>query len=296
MPELHVEDRLLVTDATHFRDYILTRYTPRCDPKGALHPASLLRHLLRQHHMLSCWPMLEGLRAVLGPEETVWGFKLGKAGASLELYLYNFTSNGSGNRKSTTALAKALQPWLRFETTVEETQPYFMCSFEVTAEGIANSDGGQFRIYVGTGEEAREPGGFSYRLEDGATAVENHYAFYRADDPRAMQDAVRRVVASPRSGAQACWGTLLPKWLREDCFTVCYAVKPRADGLYYSRIGTDALARFLARHGYGSIADVLRHHRQGFAALRWDLGFDYAASSSGTTSLAVDKIGIHGVW
>lgn len=293
--ELSSDDRRPVTAETKFRDYILTRYEPRCDPAGTLEGSSLLRHLLRSHGMLeAAWPILERLRDHLGPDETVWGFKLGPAGASLELYLYNFDATGEHPR-STVALAEALEEHLRFAATIDEAQPYFMCSFELTPAGLASGDGGAFRIYVASGDEAREACGFSFRVEGDGTHLENHYWFYRCDQPAALEDVVRRVVASPRAGGRAAWGGLLPRWLRDDCFTVCYAVKPRADGLYYARIGTEALARFLGRHGHPDLAGLLSHHRADFAALRWDLGFDFAAASPSATSLSIDKIAIHGV-
>lgn len=299
--ELRPNDRRSVTSTTRFRDYILTAYEPRTDPTGALAPSSLLRYLLRTHGMLEAtWPVLERLAAHLGPDETVWGFKLGPSGPSLELYLYNFDASvdagiGASHPRSTTALAATLRDHVRFAATVDEAQPYFMCSFELTPQGLAAGDGGAFRIYVGSGDEGREACGFSFRVEPDATVLENHYWFYRRDQLAAVEDAVRRLIASPRAGGRGCWGALVPRWLREDCFTLCYAVKPRADGLYYARIATPALARFLALHGHPALAALLRHHATDFAPLRWDLGFDFCAASPSAEALTIDKLAIHGV-
>jgi hypothetical protein len=294
---LHPDDRLFVTPATRLRDYILTPYEPAAPALGALHPKSLLRHLLRRYEMLAeVWPICEALREALGDDETVWGFKLGPAGPSLELYLYRFTNERGevDERKSTTNLAAILAPWIRFEALADEAQPYFMASFEIGAAAARARDGGAFRIYVGAGDEARHKGGFSYRVEHGATVLENHYAFYHPAEPNELADAVRRVMISPRAGAKPCWGTLLPRYLR-DCFTICVAVKPRADGLYFSRIGSAQLARFLRGH-HPPIASVLEAHAAELAPLRWDLGFDYAAPGKSATHVAIDKIGIHGVF
>ena len=293
--ELHPADRIAVRpDAAH-RDYILTPYEPPADPTGGLAPESLLRSMLRQEGMLdAALPILDALQEALGHDETVWGAKYGPAGFSVELYFYNFTQNDAGNPKSVSALKEALSPHLRFGSTVDESKPYFMCSFEFSAESLARGDGGCFRIYCRTGDEARREAGFSYRIDGSELVLENHYWFYEAAKPEELEDAVRRVVASPRSGSKSCWSTLLPKYLRE-CYTICYAVKPRHDSLYYSRIRTAQLARFLRRHGHAPLATLLTEHERDFAHLVWDLGFDFAAAP-GAAHLSIDKLGIHGIF
>lgn len=281
-------------DAAH-RDYILTPYEPVVDPAGGLAPESLLRAMLRQQGILDeALPILTALQEALGHDETVWGAKYGPSGFSVELYFYNFTQNGAGNPKSVTALKDALSGHLRFESELDERAPYFMCSFEFSGEALARGEGGCFRIYCRTGDEARREAGFSYRVQGGALVLENHYWFYEAAKNEELEDAVRRVVASPRSGGKACWSTLLPKYLRE-CHTICYAVKPRHDSLYYSRIRTGQLARFLKRHGHAPLAALLAEHERDFVHLVWDLGFDFSAAPS-DERIAIDKVGIHGIF
>ncbi|MEQ9319059.1 MAG: hypothetical protein RIF41_07855 [Polyangiaceae bacterium] len=293
--ELHPADRIAVRpDAAH-RDYILTPYEPPADPTGGLEPESLLRAMLRERGMLDgALPVIGALQEALGRDETVWGAKYGPSGFSVELYFYNFTQNEAGNPKSVTALKEALAPSLRFGSALDESKPYFMCSFEISEESLARGDGGHFRIYCRTGDEARREAGFSYRVEGSELVLENHYWFYEAAKTEELEDAVRRVVASPRSGAKPCWSVLLPKYLRE-CHTICYAVKPRHDSLYYSRIRTGQLARFLSRHGHAPLAALLREHERDFAHLVWDLGFDFCAAPS-AESLTIDKLGIHGIF
>ena len=98
-----------------------------------------------------------------------------------------------------------------------------------------------------------------------------------------------------RSGGKKAWALLLPKSLRDDCFTICYAVKPWHDALYYSRISTAQLARFLKRHRPGPILDALEAHSGDFAHVNWDLGFDFAADRPRAESISINKIGIYGV-
>jgi len=292
---LHPDDRLGVRPDTAHRDYILTPYEPPADPSGGLQPESLLRALLRQQDLLEpTLPIMGALQEALGHDETVWGAKYGPGGFSLELYFYNFTQNAADNAKSVTALREVLAPQLSFSSEMDESKPYFMCSFEISGESLARGDGGAFRIYCRTGDEARREAGFSYRLEGSELVLENHYWFYEAAKTEELEDAVRRVVASPRSGQKPCWGALLPKYLRE-CYTICYAVKPRHDALYYSRIRSGQLARFLSRHGHAPLAELLTHHERDFAHLVWDLGFDFCAAPS-ATHLTIDKLGIHGIF
>ena len=293
--ELCPEDRVLVAPGTLHRDYILTPYEPPVDPAGRLQPESLLRALLRERGLLeAALPVMASLQEALGRDETVWGAKYGPNGFSVELYFYNFTQNAADNDKSVTRLQEVLRPHLRFSGRLDEAKPYFMCSFELDEAALRSGEGGCFRIYGRTGDEARREGGFSYRVEGDALVLENHYWFYEAAKKEELEDAVRRVVASPRSGQKSCWGTLLPKYLRE-CFTLCYAVKPCHDGLYYSRIRTGQLARFLRRHGHAPLAALPAHHEAHLAHLVCDLGFDFAAAPS-ATSLTIDKLGIHGIF
>ena len=287
------EDRLPELPDTQHRDYILTAYEPRCDPKGRLHAGSLLKHLLRVEE-LDAWPLIEALRAHLGPDETVWGAKWGPKGFSLELYFYNFTENAEGTRARATDLARVVAPWVTVAGAVDESLPYFMCSFEISAKSLAQKTCEPFRLYLRSGDRHRRECGFSYRAEARDHLVlENHYWFYFAKKPEELEDAVRRVRSSPRSGGKKCWSVLVPPGLR-DCFTVCYAVKPHADGLYYSRISSVQLAPFLARHEHPRLAELLTEHDSDFAHVSWDLGFDFNAAP-GAPELSIDKLAVHQV-
>jgi hypothetical protein len=290
-------DRFRVTPGTVHRDYILTEYAPRVDPAGRLHPAALLRFALRRESLLDrAWPIAEALRKWLGTDKTVWGLKHGPSGFAVELYFYNFVANAPGrNRASATALAEVLRPWLRVEGSVDESLPYFMCSVEISADAIDRRLAPPWRVYLGTGDVNRTQAGFSYRAEAVDRYVtENHYWFYKAADPREIEDAIRRVRASPRAGSGDREAALAPPWLRE-CHTICFAVKPRHDGLYFSRIGSEQLVRFLKGHPFGApYVEVLEAEADGFAAIRWDLGFDFTVAS-GSGRADVQKLAIHGV-
>jgi hypothetical protein len=286
-------DRLPELPTTRHRDYILTSYEPRCEPHGRLHAGSLLKHLLAKHGV-DAWPVIEALWKHLGRDETVWGAKWGPNGFAVELYFYNFVENAPGNPASATALADALRPFVTIEGAVDERLPYFMCSFELSADALESRQCAPFRIYLRSGDRHRRECGFSYRAESSERYVlENHYWFYRAAHDAELEDAILRVRASPRSGGKRCWPVLLPAALR-DCFTICYAVKPEWDGLYYSRISTTQLIPFLSRHGQGDLAALLHAHADDFAHVSWDLGFDFRAPP-GADEIAIPKLAVHAV-
>lgn len=282
---LHESDLMPETATTRHRDYILTDYPPRVSPAGRLHNATLLRWALREH-ALDAWPILDALRRAPGPDETVWGLKLGPAGFSVELYFYNFTANAPGNPASATTIANTLAEHLRFPTPVDERLPYFMCSFELDQRALITGEAPAWRLYFGSGDRGRTQCGFSYRVEPAGLVAENHYWFYKMAEPADKDDIHRRVAASPRAGAG-----LLPEALL-DCYTACYAVKPNADGLYFSRISTAQLADWLGER-HPALAALLRAEADRFAHLRWDLGFDFRARPG--EAPRIDKFAIHGV-
>ena len=287
---LRPDDRISVDDETQHRDYILTEYEPVVTPEGRLQPLSLLRHLMRDAGVFDvAWPVCERLREGLGSDETVWGFKYGPDGVAVELYFYNFVANGPDNPESFQRVARILDGLVHFESRVDEASPYFMWSFELDAEGRASKP----RVYLGSGEKARRQCGFSYRVEPGRTVLENHYWFYYGAEPAEVADVRRRLEYSPRSGAPSAHPRLLPAYLL-DAHTICYAVKPNADGLYFARITSAQLAAWLDSVR-PSLAATLRTHAEDFAHARWDLGFDFAGSPS-DSAVAIRKYAVHGVF
>ena len=283
-------DRIAVQPDTLHRDYILTDYEPVASPEGRLQPQSLLRHLLREQGWLEdVWPVCEALIAHLGPDETVWGAKWGPRGFALELYVYNRTENQPPAPTSVGPCLKALESLLGFESQVDETLPYFMWSFEVDPGAVARGRGDDVRLYLGTGETLRKPGGFSLRMGASGQQLENHYAFY--DPHTELADVLGRLSHSPRSGGKRDWALLLPAFLR-DCHTICYAVKPRHDGLYFARLRTPQLVEWLTRHKI-PLAGLLTAHAEDFAHLCWDLGFDFASRGD---KVHIDKFAIHGIF
>jgi len=283
------EDRVPERGDTCFRDYILTEYTPVCDPAGRLRAESIYRWALRRQGILDeAWPAVEALRTHLGQDQTVWGVKWGAAGFTSELYFYNNALNPPGHPMQVTALTAVLKPWLAIDTVMDESLPYFMCSIDLDAPTLASEAVG-WHIYLGSGDKNRVQCGFSYLVHGVHHQLENHYWFY---SPKTQLDDVRgRLYNSPRFRSPA-FARLIPEYLL-DCETICIAVKPRHDCIYTARITTAQLLRFLEENKVAELAALFAHHPDDFAHLRWDLGYDVTLDDNGDE--LIEKVGIYGV-
>ena len=213
---------------------------------------------------------------------------------SSELYFYNNSGNPPGHPMQVSTLTRVLEPFIDIEGSVDETLPYFMCSIGLDDDVLARRRAEPFRIYLGTGERGRTASGFSFRANQGSGVLENHYAFYYAAKAQDLTDARQRLSNSPRAGDKSALPLLMPDYLL-DCRTVCYAIKPDYDGLYFSRIGTEQLLRFLAEHLPGALHDVLSAAASDFAHLLWDLGFDFRRPAS-SKQPSIEKIGVYGIF
>ena len=283
--------RIFEGPRTKHRDYVLRPYKPLCSPRGKLHSVSAYRFAMEE---AGCWravsPVVAALRAALGPDEVVWGVKYGPAGFSSEFYFYSNLLNPPGNQKSALRLRKVLDPFLRIKGSVPESARYFMCSLDFTPAQLKAGRVPEFKIYLGS--EANGHGGYSFLAAADGLRLENHYSFYPL--PAGREKVRDRLRYSARAGRRA--GALLPAYLA-DCGTICYAVKPRCDALYFSRITTAQLERFLSENRPGPLQDMIAANRDGFSHLLWDVGFDFAPVPGKTGGAAkTGKIGIYGIF
>ena len=200
------EDQLRVQDGTAHRDYILKEYTPRVDPTGRLQPVSLFRHELRQHGWLEpVWPVCEALRGAVGVDNTVWAVKYGADGIGVEFYLYNNRDNAPPGPLSVEPVARALAPLGRFPQLCEERLPYFMWSFEVTPEELAEGRLGAIRLYLASGEEGRQPSGFSLRLEGGGLRAREPLQLLPPRTRAGRREASHRTIDPQRPSGGLAW-------------------------------------------------------------------------------------------
>jgi hypothetical protein len=184
---------------------------------------------------------------------------------------------------------------------VDEGLPYFMCSIDLGRAALLGGRCDGFRVYVQSHEQARAPCGISYRVDSRGHHLENHYWFYDARSGPETADVRRRLRGSPHAGSAAAHDALLRTDLAR-CHTICFATKPRCDGLYFSRLDTQQLIGFLddpepRTHPVTTrIAALLRAHDHDFAHARWDLGFDFHAPSPSAALAPIHKIAVHGVF
>jgi len=280
-----------VSRGTKYRDYVLTDYEPLLEPWGKLHPVSLFRYALHKEGLLAVVdPALRALRSALGAEETVWGIKYGPNGFSGELYFYNDSQNAKGNPKSVARIKEIMRPFFAIPGHVPGGARYFMCSLEFTAESFALGRLGEFRLYFSDGGR----GGYSFSAGDNGLLLENHYSFYKI--PAELEEARRKVRLSVRTGGN--WGTpsFFPGYCL-PCHTICHAIKPESDALYFSRITTGKLTRFAAELPCKYISKFLRKNRSLLGHLLWDVGFDYCSASGHRClkNIGAGKFGIYGV-
>jgi hypothetical protein len=292
---LHDTDRLPQPPGGPLRDYILTDYAPVCDPAGRLHSVSVLRHFLRVHGLTGLWPIITRCQELLGPDETVWGTKyLPDGSASIELYFYVIRERedaAAKKRKTVSHLVAGLADVVQIDSRLDERLDYFMCSLELDRSVVDTGKSAGFRIYVSGNRRVEGYDGISYWVKGDELLQENYYLFYRADTE--LEAARARFAGSVRAGGAESRGRLFPAWLA-SCFTVCFATKRFTDALYFSRVDTPQLLRFLDQYMPGPVTDMLRGEQDAFAHLRWDVGYDFTTSATDSTTAKVLKAGFYG--
>jgi hypothetical protein len=279
---LESRDISLIGPETRYRDYLLQDYKPARRLSRGLHPSTILRWALGRESLgKAVLPMLSALQSGLGHDETVWGIKYGSAGFSVEFYFYNKSRNAKGSPKSVARVRKIVAPYFRLPA-VDETQRYFMFSFELSASAPSAEPGPL--LYFDA-----DNAGYSYRAHPGRQyRLENHYSFYEARQRRDVEALAKRLRLSPRGAAHV--DELLPAHL-VDCHNICHAVKPLCDGLYFSRITSQQTAIFLKEREALPLASLLKRHDSEIPHL-WDVGFNYTSTASG--KLLIDRFGLYG--
>lgn len=300
LDQLWARARVAQQPAAPLHDYIRTAYAPVVDPAGRAASESLLRAFLVHEDLFEpLWPIIEGVRSLLGPGETVWGFKLLPQGRrGVELYIYDpardasARAKGAGNPRSVTRLVAGLAPVLQVDSRLDDERlSYHMCSLELDGQVGRSRRSSGFRIYP-TGDRRRHGyDGLSVHVAGERLVRENSYLFFQAQHEL---DQVRQVLAASfRSGGPEQQAALLDPMLL-PCHTICFSSKAHGDSLYFSRLDGDQLRHGLGRWWPGPMLDLLVAQADDLAHLRWDLGIDFTCSATRPDQVIVDKIGVYG--
>ena len=283
------DDMVLQQPNDVLNDYIRTPYPAFQQANPTLHPVSLFRCALRHEGWLdSFWPLCVQLQEHLGRNQTVWGFKYGPNGFSVELYFYNFTQNAAGERFNIEAVNQALHPCIHLPVPGDRLA-YFMCSIEF----IGPSEPQLWRVYE-LQETEGMTGGISYALDDsGVLELENFYRFFgahRGKDKRALRAYLQTTF---RLKDILTEHPHLEQGI-DHSYTTCHATKRNADALYFSRISTDILQSQLPTSFPDYMMAILSKEKR-FVHTRWDVGLDFDVHiQSAKRQRSCRKAGIYG--
>lgn len=279
----HVETaRPLVrsTESDRFFDYCLQPYDPLRDPRGKLRSESLLWNSLDVAGAPRALDeVLAAVQRTAGRDMTVVGIKHLRGRLWWELYFYDRLKEDPAVRAS--SIIAAVAPWFVVRPRPRETVPYFMFSFDLTAENATGSDVEVVNLYLPYFEVQ---GGRSYKLWADRIEMDNVYRFLhpKMEIREALHEIHQSVFVDfsrvPLSRV------LLPELF--DCNRICVAKKRCADAVYYSGIDVGQLLFFLRAFGYpAATVEFVERNRSQLDHLRFDVGIDYAMRPDGSLEM-----------
>jgi hypothetical protein len=265
-----------------FHDYVLAEYSPIAPALGKLRSLNLL---LESFALAACEPeghaLLTAIRTGLGPFRTVWGIKRHHDTDQLswEFYFYDFQRAHAD--LTIPRITELLAPHLQLAGTEPRPLPWHMFSVEFGPEQLRAQAPASLDIYI----DMR-----SYKSEAGDLRFENIYTFHEARPQ--IEEILHRLRACVHFDAKHDpLQQLMPPQLF-NCHKICVANKRRSDALYFSRITTSALSKFLADHRWPTPLQAFTHsHADALGHLLWDVGIDFQRRDDHATPI---KSGIYG--
>jgi hypothetical protein len=279
------------TQEDRFHDYVLSEYAPRAPHAGKLRSVSFLHASFEAAGVEGEGrEIVELVREGLGSFRTVWGVKLADgaaAPAGWELYFYDFERAHAD--LSIERVRAILAPRLDVDARDARVLPWHMFSIGFDVEGLRAPRPASVPAHVYLDMR-------SYELQGDELSFENIYTFH---DPRAEIDEVlHRLRASAHFGSgpsrpaglsplarharSESLATLVPPHLFRCGGRVCVANKRTCDALYFSRVGSRALARFLRDRSWpAALRELADVHAAELDHLLWDVGIDFRASDAG---------------
>ena len=247
-------------------DYILKPYEPRAEQVGKLRSVTVLQETFALAGVdREGAALVAQIRRRLGEFRTVWGVKLDASGSlrGWELYFYDWTRVHAD--LSVSNLVEILEPCVNVDAREARPLPWHMVSVEFSADDLRNRGTVPLRVYI----DMR-----SYELRGEQLRFENIYTFH--DPRREIDDVLHRLRASVYLDVQReNLAEFIPPALFR-CEKMCVANKREGDGLYFSRVDTDAFVGFLRARNYpAELVAWVDAEKRRLNHLLWDVGIDF---------------------
>ncbi len=287
-PPLATSPLEFCTDEDRFHDAILEEYEPKISVAGKLRSVNLLTESFALAGVeTEGRALIDDLRRQFGPFLTVWGIKLepGAPDATederLRWEFYFCDRDRQHADVSIPRIAELLATHLNVKAREPRPLPWHRFSVEFGAKHLRAGGEAPLNVYLGMR---------SYKLDGTSMCFENLYSFH--DAKREIRDVLERLQAAFHfDSVNERLVDVLPPHLF-DCHRICVANKRRSDALYFSRIKTRAVLRFLAEHQWPSELRTFANTRaEAFEHLLWDVGIDYVARNGRATPV---KTGVYG--
>lgn len=267
-----------------FHDYVLLEYQPVASPVAKLRSLNLLVESFAlagvEREGLA---VMHAVRDALGPFRTVWGIKWHHARRELgwELYFYDYQREHAD--LSIANLGKILAPHVTVGGREPRPLPWHMFSIEFDRAQLCEGKPSAVDIYV----DMR-----SYKSLGHEFVFENVYTFHHAYAE--IDEILHRIRACTHFDPELDrLHRLVPPHLL-NCRKVCVANKRSADALYFSRVTTRALQRFLVEQRWpAELAGYVEGWSDQLNHLLWDVGIDYRSDFDNTEVKPI-KTGIYG--
>lgn len=275
------------SDDDRFHDYILSEYEPKIPVAGKLRSLNLLTESFALAGVeAEGRALMTRLRTELGAFRTVWGIKLepdAPVDQRLRWELYFYDRDRKHEDLTIPRVAQWLAPHVNVRVREPRPLPWHMFSVEFGCHHLRSDAESALDVYLGMR---------SYKLDDASIRFENVYSFH--DAKQEIYEVLDRLrVALHFDSVRESLASVLPPHLF-DCHRICVANKRRSDALYFSRITTLALLRFLDEHGWPTALGTFAKARADqFDHLLWDVGVDYVAQGGRATPT---KTGVYGTF
>jgi hypothetical protein len=225
----------------------------------------------------------------------VWGVKRDGDRTLVELYFYfRSLSSASAPPEMRESIVKpishrevyaALASSLAIRVAYPAHVPAIMMSVDADADALDAGATDLVHVYLMSG--------VSYDLSPGGLEHKNHYLFFEMNEPDRLKAMVAHLANGMAHGsiaAERLQLVLAPALY--SCRTICLAVKPKSDAVYFAGVRTSQLLWFLREHHWPQATiDYVQTNEADLEHLFWDVGVDFVAEGG---SVLTRKTGIYG--